>query len=415
MFKMRKKVAMLLFVVFMNLLFSGFATAEENYKLVKRNPISDQFDILIPENFTALSVGNIKGFFIDAPSCAYTNESNDINIGFRLKDYAVNSKNTLEVYQKSYKDSFASSKVTKLLSSNIKNVNGTKVLVMECISTTFQGSFYSMVYCTEMNEKLLLCSFNCNEAKTEELKPLAKKILDSLDIKYNMVSKLVKKTITQKMWRLTLIPEKSSNSIMANVSKITQPLNNRIKYFDTTNVGLSYSNASNDISINFSTKVGKKLTINDFKDIGKINNVVISKYTKKTVKGKTVITPIGSPVLDNSMVANGKTNNKDGKFAAVFFIGSKNKSKIDSNLAAAKNSQLALFSDNKFVKFISLKDYKLEVDYLYIYGSNAKDVEITAKAFDEGRLPFKLKAAKLTSEISKSNTYETVYEKVKKK
>ena len=67
--------------------------------------------------------------------------------------------------------------------SGIKNINGKKVGFLRMITPAIDTKIYNVMFFTDFNEKLLLCTFNCTEKSIEDWEKTADEILNSLNIK----------------------------------------------------------------------------------------------------------------------------------------------------------------------------------------------------------------------------------------
>jgi len=62
----------------------------------------------------------------------------------------------------------------------VKEVSGRKVGYLEFMKPEMGHEVYTLVFFTDVQGKLLICTFNCADRQKPEWEPLAKKILNSL-------------------------------------------------------------------------------------------------------------------------------------------------------------------------------------------------------------------------------------------
>jgi len=134
-------------------------------ELEKRKILNDKVEILLPKEFDVMSEDMMK---LKYPSerrstLVYTNETGGINVAFNH----TTSKATQQQID-AYKDSFI--KMFKNLypsaewkETGAKEINGRKVGYMELITPAIDTEIYNLMFFTDLDGRLLLCTFNCVE------------------------------------------------------------------------------------------------------------------------------------------------------------------------------------------------------------------------------------------------------------
>jgi hypothetical protein len=117
------------------------------------------------------------------PNLIYTNEDGSINVAF---NHTASKGNDREVSK--YKDSLKAT-LKRLYSSatwygdDVLKINGKKVGFLELLTPAVDTKIYNLVFFTELEDRLLLVSFNCTEGQMKDWKPVAKEIMNSIKTK----------------------------------------------------------------------------------------------------------------------------------------------------------------------------------------------------------------------------------------
>ena len=147
--------------------------------------LNDKVELKIPHDFEIMSDEMIQTKYPAAnrPTLVYTNKSGGINVALNLTQHPANQDIIL-----SYKDNFMQSFKNAYPSaewkdSGVKEINGKKVGFLELVTPALDTEIYNLVFFTDLEGKLLLCTFNCTKKDTGEWIPIAQEIMNSLKIK----------------------------------------------------------------------------------------------------------------------------------------------------------------------------------------------------------------------------------------
>jgi hypothetical protein len=147
--------------------------------------LNDKIELKIPSNFDIMSEELIKIKYPSErrPTLVYSNETGGINVALNLtqnkasqeliKPYVDNLVNT---FKKTYPSA-------DWKESGIKEINGKKVGYLELITPAVDTEIYNLIFFTDLEGKLLLCTFNCTKKSISEWTPTAKEIMNSLKTK----------------------------------------------------------------------------------------------------------------------------------------------------------------------------------------------------------------------------------------
>ncbi|MCX8129138.1 MAG: hypothetical protein N3I35_03440 [Clostridia bacterium] len=157
---------------------------EKVVDLIKIPIADDMAEILIPELFTEMpeKLVELKYKFEDKPDFILTNNDFSVNILVNYTQETVPSEK-LEAYKNSSKAVFdALHPSTVWYDDKIVSINGKDVGVLECMTPSEYTNIYALMFFTEVDGRLLICSFECTERRMEEWRPIAKKIMNSLKV-----------------------------------------------------------------------------------------------------------------------------------------------------------------------------------------------------------------------------------------
>ena len=147
--------------------------------------LNDQVELKVPKDFEIMNEEMMKVKYPSErrPNLVYTNKSGGINVALNLTKNKASQDLILP-----YKDNFVNTFKNMYTSaewkaSGVKEINGRKVGFLELITPAVDTKIYNLMFFTDLNGQLLLCTFNCTEKSITEWEPTAKEIMQSLKIK----------------------------------------------------------------------------------------------------------------------------------------------------------------------------------------------------------------------------------------
>lgn len=147
--------------------------------------LNDKVELKIPKEFNKMSeeLMNIKYPSERRPTLVYSNESGGINVALNLTQNQA-SQEMIAAYKdnlvKSFKNVYPSA---EWKDSGVKTINGKKVGYLELVTPAIDTEIYNLMFFTDLDGKLLLCTFNCTKKSIDEWTSTAKEIMNSLKIK----------------------------------------------------------------------------------------------------------------------------------------------------------------------------------------------------------------------------------------
>ena len=154
-------------------------------KLIQKSLLNDMIQIKVPDNFNQMSEDllNIKYPSSQRPTFVLSDETGGINVAFNHTTNNAN-QNVIEAYKdnfvKTFKNIYPSA---KWKSSGVKEVNGKKIGYLELVTPAIDTKIYNLIFFTDCNGKLLLCTFNCTQKSIKKWSHIAMQIMESLKIK----------------------------------------------------------------------------------------------------------------------------------------------------------------------------------------------------------------------------------------
>ncbi len=166
------------------LLFSIIAFSQQN--LFSRHVLNNKINILLPKDFVLMQNDMLKLKYPIAgsrPTEVYTNESGSINFAFKHTINRINEDNLSEIFPVFIKQFNSIYPQIQWIGKEVKSLNNKNFIVLEFITPAVDTRIYNLMYITELDGNMLMCSFNCIESQKEEWQSKAKQSLNSIEIK----------------------------------------------------------------------------------------------------------------------------------------------------------------------------------------------------------------------------------------
>jgi len=180
--KHMKKIRILTLVLITFIFATAFTlTIELETKLLLDNKV----ELKIPKEFDIMSESLIKQKYPSdrRPTLVYSNKSGGINVALNLLQNQAN-QTAIPAYKDNFVQSFKNAYPSEIWKdSGVKEINGKKVGYLELVTPASDTKIYNLMFFTDLEGKLLLCTFNCTEKSINEWTPIAKEIMNSLKIK----------------------------------------------------------------------------------------------------------------------------------------------------------------------------------------------------------------------------------------
>jgi hypothetical protein len=175
------KITLLLVLLGLGLVSLTIPTIE----LVRKTILNEKVEILLPKDFEIMTEDmlNIKYPSSRRPTLVYTDETGGINVAFNHTTSNA-SPQQIDAYKDNlvatFKNAYPSA---EWKGTGMKVINGKNVGYVELITPAIDTKIYNLIFFTDLDDRLLLCTFNCVEKKQKDWKESAQQIMNSLKIK----------------------------------------------------------------------------------------------------------------------------------------------------------------------------------------------------------------------------------------
>jgi hypothetical protein len=160
-----------------------FVIAGEKVELKDVELVPDRLEIAIPSTFNKMSedMKKMKYPNPNPPSLVYTNAQGSTNIAFSQMQAAVKDEQIVQ-----FKDGLKRSIKTNAkewYNDGVTKINGKNIAYLEFLSEAANEKIYNHMMLMELDNKLVIMSFNCLEKDKQDWKPVVKEIMNSLKSK----------------------------------------------------------------------------------------------------------------------------------------------------------------------------------------------------------------------------------------
>lgn len=154
-------------------------------ELEKRSILNNNVEVLLPKDFEIMSEDMMKIKYPSErrPTLIYTNKTGGINVAFNHTASKA-SQQQINAYKENFVGAFKNLYPSaEWKGTGVKEINGRKVGYMELITPAIDTKIYNLMFFTDLDGQLLLCTFNCVDEEQENWTESAKLIMNSLTIK----------------------------------------------------------------------------------------------------------------------------------------------------------------------------------------------------------------------------------------
>lgn len=156
-----------------------------NIELEKRKILNDRVEILLPTEFEIMSEEMMKIKYPSErrPTLVYTNKTGGINVAFNhtsSKATQADIDNYTNSLVNTFKNLYPSA---EWKATGVNEINGRKVGYLELITPAIDTKIYNLMFFTDLDGRLLLCTFNCVDKEQNNWTESAKQIMNSLTIR----------------------------------------------------------------------------------------------------------------------------------------------------------------------------------------------------------------------------------------
>jgi len=163
-------------------LFLMAARPVSEIELVKKRVLSERVEILIPKGFEVMSEQQMYFAYAKAqsrPSVIFTN-NNLVSLAFNYSENEAD-QDMVDIYAASFAKTYHKQfKDATWFGDGVKHINNRKVGYLEFMKPEMGHEVYTLVFFTDVDGKLMICTFNCADRQKPDWEPVAKQIMLSL-------------------------------------------------------------------------------------------------------------------------------------------------------------------------------------------------------------------------------------------
>jgi hypothetical protein len=146
--------------------------------------LQNRIRVLMPKSFKQMSDQELEIKYPRSgslPQEAYSNESGTVSLAFNHTSNKL-SPADLPDFRQSFARQFKGTLGIEFKGSSIKNINGRDFAILEFISPAMDTNIYNLMFLTSLDNRLLICTFNCVQSEMEKWKPTSQQILNSVQV-----------------------------------------------------------------------------------------------------------------------------------------------------------------------------------------------------------------------------------------
>lgn len=156
----------------------------EPISFVERTILDGQASLVIPKMFVQMSpeMAALKYPSERRPSLIYTNNSGTINFSFNHTNTPLDDQSMKQFHEVVVKMIRKTQPILQWYEDGVVEQENRTIGYCEFMTPVMNANLYNYILMLVLNERALLCSFNCTEGEAAGWKPVAKAILNSLVI-----------------------------------------------------------------------------------------------------------------------------------------------------------------------------------------------------------------------------------------
>lgn len=152
--------------------------------ILESSVLNNRIRLSIPVDFKPMEQDEILVKYQrsnSVPQEAYSNDTGTISLAFNHTSNAL-SLADLPDFRQSFARQFKGTLGIEFKGSSIKNINGRDFAILEFISPAMDTNIYNLMFLTSLDNRLLICTFNCVQGEMEKWKPTSQQILNSVQV-----------------------------------------------------------------------------------------------------------------------------------------------------------------------------------------------------------------------------------------
>ncbi|KQO01093.1 hypothetical protein [Paenibacillus sp. Leaf72] len=154
----------------------------ERVPFIQQSLLNGKLAIYMPKAFKPMTpqAAAIKYPSERRPEIIFTNDSGTINLAINHLDTPL-SEDEMEDFKESMKEMLQNMQpIREWYEDGIRNIRGHAIGFCEFLTPAINVNLYNLLFFVSLDDRALLCTFNCTVNEMKDWKPIAKSIMDSL-------------------------------------------------------------------------------------------------------------------------------------------------------------------------------------------------------------------------------------------
>lgn len=149
-----------------------------------RSLLDDKIELKVPIDFNVMSeeLLQVKYPASNRPTLVYSNETGGINVAFNHTPNQANQEAIASIEQNLVQVFKTNFPTAEWKDHGTKEINGRQVGYLEMITPALDTDIYNLLFFTDVEGKLLICTFNCTIEHLNSWESTAHEIMSSLQV-----------------------------------------------------------------------------------------------------------------------------------------------------------------------------------------------------------------------------------------
>ena len=161
------------------------AGSDPEIELELKSLLDDKIEIKIPKDFEIMTEEMMKVKYPSKqrPNLVYTNDMASVNLGIN-HTASTADQTMIPAYGEALKGSLEKAHAGSVTRDHgVKEVNGRKVAYIKIVTPAVDTKIFNYMVLTDLENRLLICSFNCKLEDEKKWAAKADEIMNSLKVK----------------------------------------------------------------------------------------------------------------------------------------------------------------------------------------------------------------------------------------
>ncbi|WCN36419.1 hypothetical protein [Aneurinibacillus uraniidurans] len=153
----------------------------------EKSLLENKISVPLPKTFSLMppEMAAVKYASEKRPTVIYGNENFSITIAFNHTESALREEDMETFTNDMIQILKRTQPLARWLEQGVRNVREKRIGFCEFIVPVWDDTLYNLFFFAELDERVLLCTFNCPEEERKDWRPIARGIMDSLTLHAN--------------------------------------------------------------------------------------------------------------------------------------------------------------------------------------------------------------------------------------